>query len=399
MRPSRARAPLTRRILAVLVAAVSCTVPAALSQPTVQVLDTAVVARCHYYGFFPSVHLLSTGELICAVKMDADAHHVEGNFWGYMISRDGGRTWGMRNTAGMVYKGEAAYSRIPRPDGTLRMLAGYALPGGGTDYQHLEGVSVEIADRGQSIHLRRDVRIELPKPSFRKKLDTKIVNFASLGPGKLEESGFVFFSGSILDGRPGELLTTMYGKLDGDRYMRAFVARSDPAGKSWSYLKTIGGDAEAVVLEGEKRTEGFTEPRMIRLGDGRLLAVMRRGSDNLMYRCWSSDDGRTWTKPESIGFRGVKPALWLMKNGLLALSTGRPDPVSLYLSPDGGQTWSSPTVLFREPGTRYTDLIEIAPDELLVVYDHVPFDWGVIPDEHPEAMNTVYCARIAVKRR
>ena len=263
----------------------------------------------------------------------------------------------------------------------------------------LEAVSVEISDRGRSILLRRDVRIDLPKPSFRKRLDTKIVNFASLGPGKLEESGFVFFSGSILEGGPRELLTTMYGKLEADRYFRTFVARSNPEGKSWSYVATIAGDPEAVVLQGEKGTEGFTEPRMIRLRDGRLFVVMRRGSDNLMYRCWSSDHGRTWTQPASIGFRGVKPALWLMKNGVLALSTGRPAPVSAYFSLDGGQTWSPPTVLFREPGTRYTDLLEIEPDRLLVVYDHVPFDWGVIPDDHPEAMNTVYCTRIEVKRR
>ncbi|PYV10424.1 MAG: hypothetical protein DMG07_21165, partial [Acidobacteria bacterium] len=175
--------------------------------------------------------------------------------------------------------------------------------------------------------------------------------------------------------------------------------RSNPEGKSWSYVATIAGDPEAVVLQGEKGTEGFTEPRMIRLRDGRLFVVMRRGSDNLMYRCWSSDHGRTWTQPASIGFRGVKPALWLMKNGVLALSTGRPAPVSAYFSLDGGQTWSPPTVLFREPGTRYTDLLEIEPDRLLVVYDHVPFDWGVIPDDHPEAMNTVYCTRIEVKRR
>jgi hypothetical protein len=56
-------------------------------------------------------------------------------------------------------------------------------------------------------------------------------------------------------------------------------------------------------------------------------------------------------------------------------------------------------VLFGEPGTRHSDLAEIEPDRLLVVYDHVPFDWGVIPSDHPEAMNTVHATRLKVKRR
>ena len=88
--------------------------------------------------------------------------------------------------------------------------------------------------------------------------------------------------------------------------------------------------------------------------------------------------------------RGVLPALWLMKNGILALCSGRPDPVTLRFSTDNGQSWTNPTVLFQEKGTRYTDLVEVEPNRLLVVYDHVPFDWGAIPDSAPDAMNTVY---------
>jgi len=193
------------------------------------------------------------------------------------------------------------------------------------------------------------------------------------------------------------LLTAMYGKFEGDKYYRTFIARSDMAAKQWRYVTTVAGDQDAVLLQGETRTEGFTEPRMIRLHDGRLFLMMRRGSNNMLFQSWSSDDGKTWTKAASAGFHGVKPALWLMKNGLLALSTGRPDPVSLYVSSDGGATWSPPTVLYHEKGTRYTDLVEVEPDKLLVVYDHVPFDWGVIPDNDPNAMNEIFGTYVEVK--
>jgi BNR repeat-like domain len=396
------RQPLSRMIktlilLACLQQALFLAVPLAAQAPQVKVLNTVKIAQCHYFGYFPSLHLLSTGELIVSFMLNADAHSIENNFWGFVVSRDKGKTWGMRNTAGMVYSDEAAYTRIPRPDGCLAMIAGYFLPAGGTDYRNLEGVSVHICDHANNVIFRRDVHIELPQPSQRIELDQKVENFASLGPGKIKESGYVFFSGSLIKSRNGGLLTTLYGKFEGDHYYRTFVAKSDQKGKDWKYVSTIAGDESAVILHGESKTEGFTEPRMIRLRDGRLFVLMRRGSNNQMFKSWSSDDGKTWSKPVSIGFQGVKPALWLMKSGILALSTGRPGPVRVYFSQDGGTTWSSPTVIYSGRGLRYTDLAEIAPHKLLVVYDHVPFDWGVIPDSEPKAMNEIYGTFVEVK--
>jgi hypothetical protein len=213
-----------------------------------------------------------------------------------------------------------------------------------------------------------------------------------MGAGKIKQTGYVFFSGDILTSSSGGLLVSMYGRFEGDQHDRSMIAASDPLGKNWTYLSTIAGPELAVVLGGEKDTEGFNEPRVVRLRDGRLFAVLRRGSNNMMYKSWSSDDGKTWTRPVSIGFRGVLPALWLMQNGMIALCSGRPDPVTLRFSTDAGETWTNATVLFREKGTRYTDIVEVEPDKLLVVYDHVPFDWGSIPDSESGAMNTIYGA-------
>lgn len=379
--------------LAWLLLAGCCALPAL----EVKVLETVKIAESHYYGYFPSLHRLASGELLTTVKMDADAHHIESNFWGFHLSRDRGRTWGFRNTNGMVYEGESAYTREPLPDGSVRFIAGYGLPSEGDDYRKVRMVSVKIFDHGESILFQRDVVVELPKPSFRQPMDGAIRHFASIGPGKLTHSAFVFFSGTLIPSRDGGWITTLYGKLEGDRYFRTFVVRSDRQGKRWQYVTTVAGDEAAVNLPGEKDTEGFTEPRMIRLPDGRLLLAVRRGSNHLMFRAWSSDDGRSWTKPESIGFKGVKPALWLMRSGVLALSTGRPDPVTVRFSRDGGQTWSNATELYSKPGTRYTDLVEVQPNRLLVVYDHVPGEWGVMREGQANAMNEVFGAYLEVK--
>jgi len=362
-----------------------------------KVLDTVTIHQSHYYGYFPSIQKLSTGELICDFSMDADHHDVEGAFWGYVISSDSGKTWGMRNTAGMIFR-ETSYTRVPRPDGSLWMVSGYPLAENGVDFKNLRTVSVRIFNGGKSILFERDVRITLPKPAARQKPDEEVKNFASLGPVKIKELAIALFNGDIIESRDGGLLTMMYGKFEGDRYFRSFVVRFDKQGKACKYVTTIAGDAEVVLLPGEEKTEGFTEPRMIRLRDSRLFVVMRRGSNNMMYRSWSEDDGKTWSKPESIGFRGVEPCLLLMSNGVLVLTTGRPEPVTAYFSEDGGSTWTGQVSLFKEKGTRYTGIVEVAPDRLLVVYDHVPFDWGVIPDSEPNAMNTIYGTFLEVRR-
>ena len=389
---------------------------AGFAQLKVEVLDTVKVHESHKYGYFPSVQMLASGELICDFSLDADTHDVEGNFWAYVISRDQGKTWGMRNTAGMIYR-EASYTRDPSlPDGSMLLVAGYPLPGPSDDYQNLETASARLSDGGNTILFSRDVRIHLPKAAARQKMDDRIEYSGTLGLGKIKEAAFMFFSGTIVAARDGGWLTTMYGKLEGDKFFRTLVVKSDKFGKNWDYLSTIAGDeaAEAALkAEGEPKCEGFGEPRMIRLGDGRLFAVMRRGSNNMIYKAWSDDDGKTWSKPTSIGFRGVEPALMMMKSGILAFSTGRPDPIAVRFSLDGGATWTSPTGLTKgfelddpqkpqgaQKSTCYTGLVEVEPGKLLVVYDHLPFagGWGLNPADKPEAMNTIYGTFVKVSR-
>lgn len=331
----------------------------------VKVHPRVLIDRVHYNGFFPTIHLLSSGELVVTTEMSPDAHNVEGNFWAYLVSKDKGKTWGMRHTGGMTYRGEAAFVRQPEPDGSLFFVGSYPLFLDASR-KRLQYVSVRLAEGGREALYRQDVELSLPQASKVLTIDGTVKDFASLGPGKVKESGYLFFSGEIVKSPSGRWLGTLYGKFEGDRYYRTIVVESDASRKRWSCLATVAGDPQAVTLPGEKTTQGFCEPRMLRIRDGRLFIVMRRGSDNLMYRAWSGDEGRTWTAPESIGFKGVEPNLWQMTNGLLALTTGRPDPVSLYLSEDGGQTWSAPTVISEERSTKYTDVVEIAPGKLFV---------------------------------
>ncbi|MGH9345529.1 MAG: sialidase family protein [Terriglobia bacterium] len=147
-------------------------------------------------------------------------------------------------------------------------------------------------------------------------------------------------------------------------------------------------------------SEGPNEGSIVRLADGRIYAVYRTGGkDGMIGNAWSSDDGKTWTAPASIGFMGVAPRIHRLRNNMLAMSTGRPGPVAIWFNLDGnGENWSHATPLFAGMSTRYTDLIEVQPGKLLIVYDSVPYGWYNIPFADRKSKNTIYGTFVEVRR-
>lgn len=367
-------------------------------QISVKMIDSVNIHESRNYGWFPSVQMLSTGELICDISLDPDENSSEG-VWAYLISKDKGKTWGRRYTAGMFFR-EAAYTRDPPlKDGSLLMLAGYPLPGPSDDFQNLQTTSLQLSKGGNSALFINDVKIHLPIPTAK----------ISLTVGKIKEVASMFFTGGIIKSDSNGWLALMYGKLQGDKVFRTIVVKSDDL-KTWRYVSTIAGDKEsnaALKENGEKESEGFCESRMIRLKDGRCFVVMRRGGNNLIYKSWSSDDGKTWSNPVSIGFKGVEPSMMLMKNGLIALCTGRPGPITLRFSQDNGKEWVSPIELnsnsvfdnmgangkpVKQISTSYTGMVEVEKNKIFVVYDYLPHAdrWGTNPENDHEAMNVIY---------
>ena len=86
--------------------------------------------------------------------------------------------------------------------------------------------------------------------------------------------------------------------------------------------------------------EGPCEAGMVRLADQRLYALFRTGGDGYIGNGWSTDDGKTWTKPVSTPYKGVALRVRRLSNGILACTTGRPGPVVVMFSLDGtGEKW------------------------------------------------------------
>jgi hypothetical protein len=225
---------------------------------------------------------------------------------------------------------------------------------------------------------------------------------------------------SILELPNHDLLTTLYGWFGDDHapcpYMptmmktRTVIIRSRDHGATWSYLSTV-------AVDGAVGTEGFGEPVLERLSQGkhagRLVCLMRTGRN--LYGCHSDDNGVTWSRATAANFPGidiydttkwerlfvdptapryvpsdrmlgsvVDPDLIEMRDGTLVCAVGvrAPEkdrkknwrsPVNgdyLAFSLDGGETWSEVVqFLSGEPTTQYMGIRESKPGVLYVTYD------------------------------
>lgn len=204
---------------------------------------------------------------------------------------------------------------------------------------------------------------------------------------------------TILERNDGALLMTLEGNMGDDlqqptdewskteiRYQgRAAVVISTDEGLTWEYLSSM-----AVSKPGDPVGEGFGEPTMIQLKDGRLLCLMRTGHYTPIYATWSADGGATWTEPAYTGLdRGCDPCLLRLQDGRVAVSYGKRFPESwsrlrsdeerfaypgqglirLAISADGtGESWQAATI-GEQMGSCYSTIIEVEPGVLFCQVD------------------------------
>ncbi len=166
----------------------------------------------------------------------------------------------------------------------------------------------------------------------------------------------------------GTLLSCGYGNRKGEKSYWSFVIRSTDNGQTWQYLSELASDPKMVG----SGWEGFCEPCLVQCENGRVLALLRTGGKKPMYQVASEDGGKTWSKPRRIAETGVSPHAIRLHDGTLVACAGRP---GLYLLIDfsgTGDNWQRIDV-YSGQGSSYASLMEIAPAEVLLVYDESSF--------------------------
>ena len=111
---------------------------------------------------------------------------------------------------------------------------------------------------------------------------------------------------------------------------------------------------------------GLCEPATVVLGDGKIMALARNGTDRL-YQSWSNDNGLTWTPPRasSLTAHNSPAALWKLDGSDKIIvvwdeSNKARSPLTIAVSNDGGKTWGPSRIISQTNGLQaaYPSLVQ-----------------------------------------
>jgi hypothetical protein len=345
--------------------------------------------RWTFVHLTPFLARFPNGDLLATYAMDPDTQQNPQFSSAYQISHDGGRTWGMRYTTLIQH---IPMIFIPAPNNSLIALPSEVMGTGPQPDRNFTGPLLAFERGGERVVMQENGFrvVDWPEP----------VDAVSNPQPKDNWHRTIHFTGSYLK-VGSELLATVYWHPHGAKFLQLSLASSKDGGHTWRYYSSVATPEAALPPEGEytRKPEGPDESTMIRLADGRLMIVFRVGEMTAWHvrRAFSSDNGRTWTKPDVLPAYSVEPQLQRLANGSIALSTGRPG-LHLWLTTDpkaAADSWQDVDIaalhnlLVSDPAqhvtplhadrpeggwrtTAYTGLIQVAPNKLLLLYDCDP---------------------------
>ncbi|WP_153555674.1 sialidase family protein [Roseimaritima sediminicola] len=160
-----------------------------------------------------------------------------------------------------------------------------------------------------------------------------------------------------------------------DKPRRVGLAQSTDDGQSWQWLSDIP------ARQGDS-TGAYHELHAAELPDGRLVVHIRNhNSPNKgeTLQTESSDGGKTWSEPHSIGVWGLPSFLTVLRDGRLLMTYGyrrKPFGNQARVSEDGGKSWSDPITISDDGhggDLGYPSTVELEDGRLLTVwYEHRP---------------------------
>ena len=174
------------------------------------------------------------------------------------------------------------------------------------------------------------------------------------------------FHRDIIRTKDNKLLLTAYGRKKGESKFCSFLVESKDDGKTWQYL--------SMIMEDENRNaiEGPNETAIVELKNGDLLTYVRTGSQYPTFQLRSTDGGLTWKNEGELCTFGVAPTAKVLADGTLVVLTGRPG-LYMYIDFSGTGKDYQKYQVWGNHGSSYGSLLEIAPNQVLVVYDESNF--------------------------
>ena len=178
----------------------------------------------------------------------------------------------------------------------------------------------------------------------------------------------------------GRLLWAVMGTMGRDVGWHSGVSLSDADGDRFEPPTIIA------------QTDGldYSDIDVVRLVDGRFLAVIREHQTRQSVWSTSADEGATWSPIRPTAFKGSNIKLFRLRSGAVVCAYRDEDPtqrgVSISVTPDGGESWSSLGQLYaeradaqHEPGSvcGYPDLVDLGGGEIGAVLHSYPTADGI----------------------
>ena len=154
---------------------------------------------------------------------------------------------------------------------------------------------------------------------------------------------------------------------------RVGVCQSLDDGLTWEWL------AEIPTRSGDDH-RNFHELHAVEAADGRLIAHIRNHNaknSGETLQTESTDGGKTWSEPHSIGVWGLPPHLLRLRDGRILMSYGhRREPLGnqARVSSDHGKTWSAAMLISSDGVTGdlgYPSTIELDDGALVTAWYEV----------------------------
>jgi hypothetical protein len=148
------------------------------------------------------------------------------------------------------------------------------------------------------------------------------------------------------------------------------VCESSDDGQSWHWL------AEIPVRDGDRRDD-YHELHAVETDSGKIIVHIRNHNpthSRETLQCESTNGGKTWSVPRTIGVWGLPSFLLRLRSGRLLMSYGyrrAPFGNQARYSDDEGKTWSEPITISDDgPGgdLGYPSTVELGDGSLLTVW-------------------------------
>lgn len=352
------------------------------------------------YYQFPSLYRLGDGNLLITWQMKEDHYSAYGKTdsgKNMMLSTDNGETWVDYDNR---YNPDEYYYSIKKSNGVCMLITSpglridtnkegfpkpiYQFDENGTEYSFYQESALPSEFQGIMIKKWR-IREGKPQNDSREH-----VAFRDNGLLRCVNFGYMFiWNGPIKELSNNEVLSCNYQAFHSDTNGELLPGgitfyKLNDKDDSFEYQGEIPyiPDSRIDPMGKYRKARGFSEPTFIELKDGRLLCVTRSTFEaelTPMYKSYSDDEGKTWTKPVAFTPNGVDPSLIRLGNGTLVLASGRPGVQLRFCFDEEGENWTEAIEMIPYPiengkivtfgGTcGYTALLPYDNDSFYIAY-------------------------------